>query len=219
MNEGKLLVQSLVKIWCWEMGKHIFYSRDRGGQTLGYLQMNMSAEHSCSTKDWINVLATLSKHILCSDLKQYHDIPLPVFQKATQVSNWLFSSHRQYLSKQQDEGSGILSPFCSDLNVLSDLCDHYIFYFLFILVLCRSRKKLWVPRCSVNVKSWGFFVFVSHFSNTHTHCYTFQYFKVWWKYLSMPEPCSSFFSQLCASLVSRPTVLNVLAEDSSGFPA
>lgn len=35
------------------------------------------------------------------------------------------------------------------------ISDHYIFYPLFILVLCRSRKK-WVPRRSENVTSCFF---------------------------------------------------------------
>lgn len=78
-----------------------------------------------------------------------------LFRRQHRYPTAFFSSHRQYLIKQQDEGSGILSPFCSDLNLLSDLCDHYIFYPLFILVLCRSRKK-WVPRCSENVTSCFF---------------------------------------------------------------
>lgn len=49
MNEA--VIESLVQIWCWERGKHTFPSRDRGGQMLGYLQMNMAAEHSCLTED------------------------------------------------------------------------------------------------------------------------------------------------------------------------
>lgn len=86
---------------------------------------------------------------------------------ATQVPNCFFFSHTQYLVKQQDEDFGILSLFCSDLNVLSDLCDHYIFYPMFIVVLCRSRKKLWVPTCSINVKSVFFICVILQGYSSH----------------------------------------------------
>lgn len=99
---------------------------------------------------WDNTFSAVA-----SSSKQDHDTPLPAFRRQHRYPTALFSSHRQYLIKQQDEGSGILSPFCSALNVLSDLCDHYIFYLLFTLVLCRSRKK-GVPRCSENVTSCFF---------------------------------------------------------------
>lgn len=60
---------------------------------LGYLQMNMSAEHSYSTKDWINVSATQWENTFSAvtqSSKQDHDTPLPAFQKATQVPNSIF---------------------------------------------------------------------------------------------------------------------------------
>lgn len=99
-----------------------------------------------------------------------------LFRRQHRYPTAFFSSCRQYLIKQQDEGSGVSSLFCSDLNVLSDLYVTTIFSTLcFMLLLCRRRKKLWIPRCSVKVKSLFFYLYhPTRLLLPHTHTATYS---------------------------------------------